>query len=99
MCNFKTSDTVRMNDHTKSHYTQSLTTTAQITHPVQVNESETPTQTSPCPFCELASKNNQELKIHIANIHLDEKLKQNNIQDNIHIEASETCSTCPKGPS
>ena len=98
LCNFETSDTVRMNDHTKSHYTQSLTTTAQITHPVQVNESETPTQTSPCPFCELASKNNQELKIHIANIHLDEKLKQNNIQDNIHIEASETCSTCPKCP-
>ena len=85
VCSFETSDTEIMKDHTVNHSTQGLAITAQVTNPVQMNKCADKTQTIPCPFCNFASKSNQELKVHITNIHLDEKMKENNVQDGIHI--------------
>ena len=49
-----------------------------------------------CPFCDLKSKNNDQLKKHIRNIHNENKVDEKDDQDKIETEAIEDCFTCHK---
>ena len=49
-----------------------------------------------CPFCNLKSKNLDELKTHFDNVHSDNKSKKNNKQDEIKSVSSDVCSNCSK---
>ena len=92
-CEFHASSNDILKNHIDTEHIQGVTFTAKVEEPPK----DTPQpkvvngKTIACPFCDLESKNPDELKTHLANIHIEPKDALS--KEEIQIEASELCST------
>ena len=93
-CDFHASSNDILKYHIDTEHIQGVTFTAKVEEPPKDKPQPKVVNGKiiACPFCDLESKNPDELKTHIANIHI--KPKDALSKGEIQIEASELCSTC-----